>query len=107
MSGRTRLPHWVLRRRSSPPQEAQRILRSPSLNRARLFHSTLLPIEAEFIALGASATVAADLQTKINAVQGAWDLKLTGVDIQIGGTRGLKVAVHEGLKHVRKLDAIL
>jgi hypothetical protein len=75
--------------------------------RARLFHNTLQPIEAEFIALGASATVAADLLARITAVQGSWDLKLTGLDTQIGGTRGLKFEVREGLKHVRKLDAIL
>ncbi len=75
--------------------------------RANLFHSTLQPIEAEFIALGASATVAADLQALITAVQGAWDQKLTGLDTQIGGTAGLKQGMKAALKRVRKLDAIL
>lgn len=77
------------------------------ITRAKLFRSTLQSIEAEFITLGASPTVAADLQGKINKVQGAWDLKLSGRDLHIGGTAGLMVAVREGLKHVRKLDAIL
>ena len=75
--------------------------------RANLFHSTLQPIEAEFIAMGASATVAADLQALITAVQGAWDQKLTGLDTQIGGTADLKQVVKAALKRVRKLDAIL
>jgi hypothetical protein len=77
------------------------------LAQANVFHSTLAPIEAQFIALGAPATVAADLQGMINALQGAGDLKFTGLDLQIGGTAGLKHAVGEGLQHVRKLDAIL
>ena len=77
------------------------------ITRAKLFRSTLQPIEAEFITLGASPTVAADLQAKIARVQGAWDLKLTGRDLHIGGTAGLTIAVREGLKHVRRLDAIL
>ena len=77
------------------------------LVQANLFHSTLQPIEAEFIALGASATVAADLQALITAVEGVGNLKLTGLDTQIGGTTGLKLAVRKGLKHVRKIDAIL
>ena len=59
------------------------------LTKANVFHSTLEPIEAEFVALGASATVAADLQALITALQGAGDLKLTGLDLQIGGTAGL------------------
>ena len=77
------------------------------ITRAKLFRSTLEPIEEEFITLGASPTVAADLQAKIIRVQGAWDLKLSGRDLHIGGTAGLAAAVREGLKHVRKLDAIL
>src|SRR5688572_8617844 len=77
------------------------------LTRANVFHSTLQPIEAEFIALGASATVAADLQAKITALQGAGNLKRTGLDTQIGGTAGLKFGVRAALKRVRKLDAIL
>lgn len=77
------------------------------LVKANLFHSTLQPIEAEFIALGASATVAADLQALITAAQGAWDQKLTGLDTQIGGTAGLKQGMKAALKRVRKLDAIL
>jgi hypothetical protein len=76
------------------------------LVKANLFHSTLQPIEAEFIALGASATVAADLQALITQLEGASDLKLTGLDTQIGGTTGLGLAIREALKHVRKLDAI-
>jgi hypothetical protein len=77
------------------------------LTRANVFHSTLQPIEAEFIALGASATVAEDLQAKITAFKGAGDLKLSGLDTRIGGTQGLKLTVREALKRVRKLDAIL
>jgi hypothetical protein len=60
--------------------------------RANVFHSTLQPIEAEFIALGAAATVAADLQAAITA-EGARGLKLTGCDLRIGGTAGLGVAI--------------
>ncbi len=77
------------------------------LVQANLFHSTLQPIEAEFIALGASATVAADLQALITAVEAVGNLKLTGLDTQIGGTTGLILAVRKGLKHVRRLDAIM
>ena len=77
------------------------------LVQANVFHSTLEPIEAEFIALGASATVAADLQALITALEGAGNLKLSGLDTQVGGTVGIKFAIREGLKHVRKLDAIL
>ena len=77
------------------------------LVKANLFHSTLQPIEAEFIALGASATVAADLQALITELEGAGNLKLTGLDTQIGGTSGLGLAVRQALKHVRKIDAIL
>ena len=77
------------------------------LVQANLFHSTVQPIEAEFIALGASATVAADLETLITALQGAGNLKFSGLDTQVGGTVGLKFAIREGLRHVRKLDAIL
>ena len=75
--------------------------------KANLFHSTLQPIEAEFVALGASATVAADLQALITALEGAGNLKLSGLDTQVGGTVGIKFAIREGLKRVRKLDAIL
>jgi hypothetical protein len=77
------------------------------ITRANVFHATLEPIEAEFVALGASATVAADLQAKITAVQGLWNLKLSGLDLQIGGTAGIAVVVRAALKRVRKLDAIL
>jgi hypothetical protein len=77
------------------------------LTRANVFHSTLEPIEAEFIALGAAATVAADLQAKITALQSAGNLKNSGLDTQIGGTAGLKFGIRAALKHVRKLDAIL
>jgi hypothetical protein len=77
------------------------------LARANVFHSTLQPIEAEFVALGAAATVAADLQAKITALQTAGNLKSTGLDTQIGGTAGLKFGVRAALKHARKLDAIL
>jgi hypothetical protein len=77
------------------------------LARANVFHSTVQPIEAEFIALGAAATVTADLQAKITALQSAGNLKSTGLDTQIGGTAGLKFGMRAALKHVRKLDAIL
>ena len=44
-------------------------------------YATLQPIAAQFIALGASATVAADLQAMITAVQAAIDLKSSGRDM--------------------------
>ena len=77
------------------------------VTRANVFHSTLEPIEAEFIAMGASATVAADLRALITAVEAMRGLKLTGLDLQIGGTAGIAAAVRAGLKRVRKLDAIM
>jgi hypothetical protein len=77
------------------------------MTRAMLFHSTLLPIEAVFVALGAEPTVAADLQAMIDELQSAGNLKFTGLDTQVGGTFGLSVKTREGLKHVAKLDAIL
>ena len=77
------------------------------MTRANVFHATLQPIAAQFIALGASATVAADLEAMITATQAAIDLKLTGRDMRIGGTTGLEVAVRALRKRVRKLDAIL
>ena len=49
----------------------------------------------------------ADLQALITPVEGVGNLKLTGLDNQIGGTTGLKVAVRKGLRHARKIDAIL
>jgi hypothetical protein len=77
------------------------------LTRAHVFHTTLEPIKAAFIALGASATVAEDLQAKITAVESMRTLKLTGLDQQIGGTAGVTATVRAGMKRVRKLDAIL
>ena len=75
--------------------------------RANLFLSTLTPIAAEFIALGAATTVVADLQALIDELEEAGDLKLTGLDTQIGGTRGLSIVMRDAEKHARRLDAIM
>ena len=77
------------------------------MQRASVFHSTLTPIVAQFTAMGASATVGADLQAMITAVQTAINLKSTGRDMRLGGTTGLGVVARATMKRVRKLDAIL
>ena len=100
-------PEVAIRRKGTPIMAAGISSFQDLMTRANVFHATLEPIEAEFIALGASATVAADLQAKITAVLGMWNLKLSGVDLQIGGTAGIAAVVRAALKRVRKLDAIL
>ena len=77
------------------------------LSRARAMHTALVPAKAAFVAYGATATVDADLQALINALEAATQRKNNGRAIHIGGGAGIAALCKTGTAIVRKLDAIL
>ena len=77
------------------------------LDRGRAFVAALTGNTAVFIEYGASATVLADLQAAVAALDGAISRKASAMSVRLGSTAGIGAETRAGVLVVRKLDAIL
>ena len=77
------------------------------LERGRAFIAALTGKTAAFIEYGASATVLADLQAAVTAFDGANNRKGSSKSTYSGSTAGVGAKTREGVRVMRKLDAIL